>query len=65
MAFFILLLHIDLFRKIPPVLSFREFVPRLEFLTLFRDIRKSMKMSYFRLFFKSYLVLFLTFIMAF
>ena len=49
-------------------LTFRIHVHRLELLTLFRDFRKSMKMckmNYFSLFCKSYLVLFLTFIMAF
>ena len=52
-------------------LTFRDFVLRLELLApfwgLFRDFRKSMKMckmNYFSLFWKSYLVLFLTFITA-
>ena len=48
-------------------LTFRDFVPRLELLTLFRDFRRSMKMcemNYFSLFCKSYLVLFLTFIIG-
>jgi len=44
-------------------LTFRDFVPRLELLTFFRDFRSSMKMCeiiYFSLFCKSYLVLFFT-----
>jgi len=58
-------------------LTFRNFVPRLELLALLwdflgikgflRDFQKSMKMckmNYFSLFWKSYLVLFLTFITA-
>jgi len=48
-------------------LTFRDFVPRLELLALFGDLRKSMKMfkmNYFSSFWKSYLVLFLTFITA-
>ena len=48
-------------------LTFRDFVPRLELLTLFRDFRRSMKMcemNYFSLFCKSYLVLFFTFIIG-
>ena len=48
-------------------LTFRDFVPRFELLTLFRDFRKSLKMckiNHFSLFCKSRLVLFLTFIMA-
>ena len=48
-------------------LTFRDFVPRLQLLTLFRDFRRIMKMcemNYFSLFCKSYLVLFLTFIIG-
>jgi len=40
-------------------LTFRDFVPRLQLLTLFRDFRKSMKMckmNYFSSFCKWYLV---------
>ena len=45
-------------------LTFRYFVPRSELLTLFKDFWKNMKINYFSLFCKSYLVLFLTFIMV-
>ena len=52
-------------------LTFRDFVPRLELLTLFRDFLgifgkawKCAKRHYFSLFCKSYLVLFLSFIMV-
>jgi len=48
-------------------LTFRDFAPRLELLTIFRDFQKSMKTSeinYFSLFCKSYSVLFLTFIIG-
>jgi len=46
-------------------LTFRDFIPRLELLTLCRDFQKCVKMyemKYFSLFCKSHLVLFLTFI---
>jgi len=48
-------------------LTFKDFVPRLELLTHFRDFRKSLqmsKMNHLSLFCKSCLVLFLTLIMA-
>jgi len=48
-------------------LTFRDFLTRLKRLTLFRDFRRSMKMcemNYLILFCKSYLVLFLTFIIC-
>jgi len=48
-------------------LTFRNFVPRLERLTVFRDFRKSLKMckmNHFSLFCKSCSVLFLTLTMA-
>jgi len=60
-------------RLLCSALTFRDFVPRLEPLTLFRDMGivkdfpesiKMCKMNYFSLFCKSYLVLFSTFIMA-
>ena len=47
--------------------DFQRFVPRLEFLTLFRDFWKRMKMcemNHFSSFCKSYLVLFLKFIIG-
>ena len=46
-------------------LTFRDFLTRFKRLTLLRDFRRSMKtceMNYLIVFFKSYLVLFLTFI---
>jgi len=49
--------------KMSSALTVRDFVPRLELLSPFRDFRKSMKvceMNYFSLFCKWYLVLFLT-----
>jgi len=49
------------------VLAFKDFVPRLELLTIFKDIRKSSKMckmDHFSLFCKACLAMFLTFVMA-
>jgi len=54
-----------LYRKATSAPTFRDFVPRLELLSSFRDFRKSMKlceMNYFSLFCKWYFILFLTFI---
>ena len=62
-----LICKLEVLQPQPTVLTFRDFAPRLELLTLFRDFRRSMKMcemNYFSLFCKSYLVLFLTFIIG-